>query len=486
MFGPSTLKSIEASIVVALVFVNAMFGAGCALSPAGQADLGRKEARKVEQTMGIVESTELANYVQSIADRLSRHADTETTRFQVEVVDTAEPNAFALPGGYLFVSRGLLTLINSEAELAGVIGHEMGHVIADHAIKRIGVTAPFAITTGLAGFATGLISPKLGRAVKGTGNALAGGLVIAPFSRDQERDADRIGVTLSGKAGWDPAGLSRFLDTLMRDDALEPERESADGFLATHPTTPERVRNTTTQAAGVQAAPTAPIADRDTLLSILDGLLLGEDPAQGLFIGQTFMQPDMNFALQFPKGWETRNLPSAVVGAHPSIPVQFGLQLAGRGDDPWAPYSAATEELNRSLPAKEFQVAGLPGVRTELEIRTGDGPRTLQVAWIAHENLVYEILSIGPPDFVDQYASAFDAFVESFHPLGEAEREEIVESRLRIEFANAGESLGQLLERTGSNWTLPKTAVVNRLPQSGALEGETPVKVSVEQRYRKN
>src|SRR5262249_40505228 len=157
-----------------------------------------------------------------------------------------------------YVTRGLLALVNSEDELAGVLGHEIGHVAARHSVQQVSRAAPLNILTGLAAGVTGLASPSLGQVVGGVGG-LASDPVLAPLSRDKEREADRVGQQLSAASGWDPAAISTFLTTLEREEKLHGGQPRAFNFLATHPSTPERVANTAAYAREVPRQTHAPI-----------------------------------------------------------------------------------------------------------------------------------------------------------------------------------------------------------------------------------
>jgi predicted Zn-dependent protease len=203
-----------------LLLASVLLSNGCLTLMGGEEKAGAQAARQVEAEMGLVHDPVLGAYVREIGNRLVTNASRQNVTWRFQIVDMSAPNAFALPGGYVYVSRGLLALVNNEAELAGVIGHEIGHVTAGHGNKRVTLAAPFMILSGITGWATGIVSPRLGEAVSGTGNTMAQGLVIAPFSRSQERQADRIGAEISAKDGWDPEALGQFLENLGRFDKL--------------------------------------------------------------------------------------------------------------------------------------------------------------------------------------------------------------------------------------------------------------------------
>ena len=285
-------------------------------------EMGDEEAKKVEQMLGLVKQAKLVAYVDAVGRRLVAVSELPNDEWSFQIVATAEPNAFALPGGHIYVSRGLLALVNSEDELAGVLGHEIGHVTARHTTKRIGaaaVTAPFAIASGIAGAALGIVSPALGNAVGSTGQLLATGLVVAPFSRSQEDEADEIGQSLATKAGYAPPALASFLRTLGREEKLASDKPRKQSILDYHPMTPDRVKKISQRATTLTQGASRPVArDRADLLSRLDGIVVGEDPIDGIFDDNFFLHPTFDLSIRFPAGWKTVNTPQAAGAVSPS------------------------------------------------------------------------------------------------------------------------------------------------------------------------
>ena len=236
-----------------LVATMAMLAGGCAtMSPSEERRLGQEAAEEVEQTVGLVRDPKLVGYVRQVGGRLAQAAQRPDITWRFNVADDPEANAFALPGGWVYVTRGLLALLNSEDELAGVLGHEMAHVLERHAARRVSAATPFAVIFGVPAAILGTVSPTLGGIVSGTGRA-ASSVALASYSRDQEREADQRGVVLIARAGYDPTALAAFLRTLEREEALAGQNPDRARFLSSHPATPERV-------ASVEAAARA--ADR--------------------------------------------------------------------------------------------------------------------------------------------------------------------------------------------------------------------------------
>ncbi|MEE9265263.1 MAG: M48 family metallopeptidase, partial [Gammaproteobacteria bacterium] len=211
----------------------------------GAVELSESEkiALELEQTVGFVNDPELLTYIESIGSRISAKGKRNDIDFRFHVLDMPIPNALALPEGQIFVSRGVLVLVNTEDELAGILAHEIAHVEEHHADERQGlvlVTSPIRLGADIAGWATGLIIPGLGEAISDFGESTTG-LVLAPYSREQEREADRVGQSLAALAGYEPDGLVNLLDTMAKAELLDPENAHEQSFFDSHPATAERI-----------------------------------------------------------------------------------------------------------------------------------------------------------------------------------------------------------------------------------------------------
>jgi predicted Zn-dependent protease len=481
---------------IGLVLLAQMFQ-GCAMNPVTgrlevtfvsakqERELGREAAQEVAETMGLTDDPERIVYIRAIGERLARESPRQDVAYTFQIVEMQEPNAFALPGGYVFVSRGLLPLANSEDELAGVIGHEIGHVAARHAVRRITVSAPFAVVSGITGFAVGLLSSRLGHAVAGI-TQFAGSFVIAPYSREQEREADSVGVEMAARAGWDPAALSRFLATLEREVEVQSGKPHRTGFFDTHPGTPERVVKIAEQAKETERRPGNPIAGtRAEFLAKLDGLIIGNDPAVGVFQDARFLQPSLNFTVAFPDGWKTQNTPLAVLAAAVEGRAFVLLGVAGEGDDPGAPARALEEKLQaQEMPIEHIMIGGLRAARALVEAHTDQGPAALDLTWIAHQGRVYQITGVTRRSDYLKFQSAFAGVAQSFRPLQVKEREAVQVVRLRIVSAHDGESPEQIASRTGSEWDAKALAVANGLETTARLHNGQLIKVAIREPYK--
>jgi predicted Zn-dependent protease len=466
---------------IALVLALALAAAGC-ITRAQEAKIGEDESKQVEQQLGLVRDPALEAYLGAVGARLTAVSDLPEGPWHFLVVDQPDPNAFALPGGYVYVTRGLLVLTNSEDELAGVVGHEIAHVIERHSAKRFGaavLTAPISIATGLAGFAVGLVAPVLGRVVAGTGEFITGGLVLATYSREQERQADELGQTLAAKAGYDPAGITDFLRTLDRDTLLETGRERRFHFFDSHPLTPDRIEQTAARARELTRAPGSPVATgRAEFLAHLEGLLVGDDPAQGVFEDGRFLHPDLDLTLTFPTGWETRNTADAVGAISPPKDAVVVLRIAASGSSLDEVLAQATKEQS-DLHFERFEIGGLPAARTRVARRG----QVVDVTLIAYGGDVYGVVGQCREEAAAGYAKVFGATAASFRALRPAERDAIRESRLRVRAARAGETPAAIVARTGSTWDADHAAVANEVPVGEPFAAGFLVKLALPQPY---
>lgn len=487
-----SLRSLT-RLCAALVAVGVLAG-GCAVNPVSghpeltlvsaeqEKEIGAEEAKKVEQQMGLADGPSFTPYLETLGKRLAEQSPRQDVAYQFHVADMAEPNAFALPGGFVYVSRGLLALTNSEDELAGVVGHEIGHVAARHTVQRISRQGPFAIVFGIASGLTGLVSETVGNIIGGVGG-FAQSLVFSPYSRSQETEADRVGQEMAAKAGWDPAALSVFLHTLGREVDLMSKEPRKPSFFDSHPATPDRVEKTAAHAKELVRAKRAPIsATREAFLARLDGVVVGQRAANGVFEGSRFLHPDLNFFVQFQDKWKHENSPQKIVSAEPDGEAAVVVGAAGKGTDPLEGARAVEKVLKTDLVSKTktFTIGELPAARARI---AAGGGVDLEITWIAHGGTIYQLVGMAPGSKFDRFKPAFDSVVNSFRPLTPAERSGVKEKRLRLVKAQAGESPAALAGRTHAAWKGDQIAVANGLASGKTFAEGQVVKIAVLEPY---
>jgi len=453
------------------------------MSPQREASIGQQAAAEVEREIGLVRDPKLTGYVESIGRRLAAQSPRQDVTYRFAVADMEEENAFSLPGGYVYVSRGLIALANSEDELANVIGHEIGHVAARHAAQRETRSAGVGVLSALGAIAAAVLGgPEAGQMVGQLGQ-VAGAGMIASYSRDQERQADVVGQDVAAAAGWDPAGMASFLATLERQGRLEGKGAGrAPNFLDSHPAAGERAAAAQRRAMQMGAHRRASIARGHTdFLRRIEGVRIGPDPREGVFQGERFLHPELGFAIDFPDGWQTRNTRAAVGALAPRRDAVVVLESQGPREEPLA---AARRWLaaNRGVQVAEsgpLRVGPWPAYRALVQARTQQGEAVLALTWVAHPKGTFRLTGMTSPAAWRWYAPAFDAVAGSLRPLASAERRSLGGLRLGIVQARPGETLAQLGRRTGNRWSVDQTAVANALPRDARLEAGRLVKVAL-------
>jgi predicted Zn-dependent protease len=450
--------------------------------------LGNEAAQQVERQMGSAGSAELNAYVDRVGQRLVKHSSRSHLMHEFHVVDMKEPNAFALPGGHIYVSRGLLALMNSEDELAAVLGHEIGHVAGRHSAKQQTKSRgwiPLQILAGIGGAAVSTVSPGLGGAVASMGQ-LPAALVLASYSRKQEKEADRLGQQYAAAEGWDPAALSDTMDALTRDQELaggrDPNRMS---FFDSHPTSPERAREGREYAATLNVAPASRIAvDRNAFVRRLDGLVVGDSARAGVFVDHRFIHPELGFAITFPKGWISRNGEAAVIAYPADESAVLVLQVAGEGNDP----DTVADEVAKRVELRErspvVTINGFPAVTAITRVNQRGADVDLALTWIAKDGLIYQVMGATTPPRWAEHRPTFEAAATSFRSPSNDELESVQEDRLRLVSAKVGETVREITTRARSQWSPERVAAANAMTTDEKVGEGKAIKVSRREPYQ--
>ncbi|HVB37548.1 MAG TPA: M48 family metallopeptidase, partial [Vicinamibacterales bacterium] len=325
-----------------LLVSGTLLAAGCATNPAtGQRQLsfmseaqeiqiGQQNDVEVRKEMGVYDDPALQQYVERIGLRLARVSERPELPWHFTVVDVPAVNAFALPGGFIYITRGILPYLDSEAQLAGVLGHEIGHVTARHAAQQ------YTRSTGAQlGLILGtILVPETRPFADAASTGL--GLLFLKYSREDELQADQLGVRYASRAGWDPTGLPEMLTTLGRISAATDDR-GVPNWMQTHPQPADRIQKV--QGLVLQVEQANPgrrwTIDRAAYLARIDGTIYGDNPKEGIVRGNEFLHPALRFTVRFPEGWAIQNGKQQVVAKAPGADRYVFLQAvdrAGSGD----------------------------------------------------------------------------------------------------------------------------------------------------------
>ena len=291
-----------------------------AIGPQEEVRIGQEEhPRVLAQYGGAYADRGVQNYVSGIGQRLAAVSELPELEFTFTVLDSEIVNAFALPGGYVYITRGILALAQNEAELAGVLGHEIGHVTARHAAQRVTRGQYAQVGAGLATIAGALLLGETGAQLGQQLGGLGAAVWVQGYSREQELEADQLGIRYLAAAGYDPSAMATFLGSMRANDRLQgqlrgspQEAGGVPSWLASHPRTEARIEQA---AAAVEAAtPGETVLRRDPYLDAIDGMVFADSPEQGFIRGREFLHPELRLGFTAPEGFRLANSPTAVVG----------------------------------------------------------------------------------------------------------------------------------------------------------------------------
>lgn len=419
------------------------------------------------------------NYLNEIGQDLVSHLDQIKFDYQFGILDMAVPNALALPGGYVYFSRGILALANSEDELAGVMGHEIIHVHMQHSRKAMN-KGIFTAILKIPGVLLSTVAPN------------AGYLLIAPFelinssySRSNEKESDIHGAALSAATGYDPNGLPIILHKISESVELETGKEEQTTWFDTHPYTPKRVEDLDKKIAKMNYVKSDEIAsDHKAFLDKLEGLCIGDNPAVGVFQDDKFIHPEMKFTFSTPKGWNALNSPLYVEFSSPDKKAQLALAIADTALDP-SVYSKAfilsyNEKYDNAPTRNErLDFGGNPAQIISIVQYSKNVKYTLSLLWLTLENRTYQFMELSEGNSVN----IVEATARSLHSITTEERNSLHQTLLHIVQAQEGESVEQLSERTGNVLSLDYTLLINNLSSNEKLSSSTWVKIGVKKKY---
>ena len=463
------------------VIATALAAGACALNPAtgkrqlalvseGQEiELGRQAAQQVEQTIGLVDDVELQDYVKRIGGALAAASERPSLPWRFGVVDDPTPNAFALPGGPVYVTRGMMNLMNSEAELASVLGHEIGHITGRHAVSMISRQQLAQLGLGLGGIFYPAIQPF--------GQALGAGLelLFLKYGRDHERQADTLGFRYAGRENYDLDEMVDVFASLERMGELE-KRSPLPSWLATHPEPGARVEHVRALLAETPARAEGRIG-RDAYLTRIDSLVYGQNPRHGFFRDGVFYHPDLRFEFRVPEGWQADNMAQAVVAADPRGAAALQLTLVADLQPDEATRRFLSQPAIQGLASGRETVNGLPARVTVFDARTDGGVIRGMLAHIGFGGRTYQLAAYSTPENFGAYQRQFERVISSFGPVTDRSVLEVQPNRMDVVRISRTMSLEEFTRVHRSAVPARELAILNQVPGAdSALPAGTLVK----------
>jgi predicted Zn-dependent protease len=443
------------------------------LSKSDEIRLGRKTDAQIARNYGLYDDPDLTAYIDRIGQRIAKGSHRPDLSFQFRVLDSPVVNAFAAPGGFVYVTRGILSYFTSEAELSGVLGHEIGHVAARHSAQQYTKAQVAQLGLGL-----GTILSKDFREFAGLAQ-FGVGMLFLKFSRDNERQADDLGVEYATRAGFDAGHMADFFATLQR---LQPSSDGSGlpGWFSTHPDPPDRIRAVQaltkdwTQKLGSKNLQ----VNQDSYMRQIDGLVFGEDPRQGYLDDNVFYHPTLRFEFPVPTEWKLNNSPAAVqiVNKKKDAAIVFSIESESSPNAAARKFIAQAEA--RVIRSEVITVNRLPAQRLISDINTQQGPIRVMSYFILKGKPTFVFHGFSSQAIFERYESIFRATMGGFRALTDPKRIDVEPERIRILATRSSSTLKEALYSAGvADQKLKDMALLNGRHLHDMLPANTLFKV---------
>ena len=427
--------------------------AGCAQNPVtGQNDfvmmsenqevaVGRQADEQIKKQYKVYESKAVQDYVNGVGQRLAKQSHRPDLQYRFTVLDTPDINAFALPGGYVYITRGIMAYLNSEAELAAVVGHEIGHVTARHGVRQQSAAQAANIGLTIASIFVPEVNSMGGQNLAN----LIGGALLSGYGREHELEADRLGAQYLARADYDPQAIISVLRVLKnqelkdielaKQEGREPRRYS--GLFATHPDNDTRLKQVVGEADKLTTA--TPFEGRSEFLAVTDNLVFGDSSDQGVVRNNRFYHAELGIAIAFPETWQVHNLPDALIAVSPQGEARLQLKMDQKPRG--SPVEYARRMTGSGANVQRLDLNGLSAATFELPNAMGGVIYYNQYAYI----LQAQAKARGG---LDAHRNDIFDTVRSFHALTAQERKLVRSLALRVITARQGDTYARLAQNS--------------------------------------
>ena len=431
--------------------------------------MGQQAAQQTLQSMPEIPDAGMKSLVNQMGLRIARASERPNLPWEFHTLDDPTVNAFALPGGFIFVTRGLVTHLNSEAELAQVIGHEIGHVTAKHSVSQISKAQIATIGLG--------VGSIFSITIASLGGVLETGLTLAflKFGRDDEIQADDLGFRYSLNQRYDVREAVDVYEMLQalgsRATGRLPEWQS------THPDPGNRLAQTRQRITAVPAAQlTGLVVNEESYLRLLNGMVYGNNPRLGFFRGARFLHPDLRFEWTFPNGWQTANLSNAVVGQAPSKDAVLQLQISQNASVVDALRAFFAQQGIQQISGGTTTINGNQAALGEFDAQTESGVVRGMIAFIRFNNTTYGIIGYAPAQRYASYASTFRSSIGSFRELTDASALNAQPARIEVVTLPRDMTIETFIQTYPSSISAQDVMVLNDAPAGTQLRAGKLVK----------
>ncbi len=417
--------------------------------------LGEQTDKEIRSQYGIYDDPSLNQYVKRLGMVLAPHTHRPHLTYYFSVLDTPVVNAFAVPGGYVYVTRGILAMMNSEAELAAVLSHELGHINARHSVRRMSKLLLVQLGLGVGGALSETFAKISGVASVGIQ------LLFLKYSRDDEREADALGVEYSRKGKFNPGEMVAFFDSLQKLGDLS-KGASLPGFLSTHPLTTERIQNV---KAMLQEEDSQLRIQKNPYLKSINNMVFGEDPRQGYVEKNKFYHPQLRFFFTFPEDWTVKNTPSQVVLVSKDGNGALVLQAEKSSEklSLYAQKKTANIEGKQFIREQDLTINNFSAYQQLFDVlRQDKEDLRLELSCIRKGSYIFSFTALSTTSNFNKFDSQFRSTVGSFEELRDKAYLDRKPKRLKLIQANGRETLRQIFMKAGMDEDLfPKIAIMN-------------------------
>ncbi|MFZ1751335.1 MAG: M48 family metalloprotease [Saprospiraceae bacterium] len=442
--------------------------------------LGQESDPAIISQYGLYDNPTMQEFINDKGKQMAAISHRPSLPYQFRILDSPVVNAFAVPGGYVYFTRGIMGHFNNEAEFAGVLGHEIGHITAKHSAKQY----TQQMLTQIA-FIGGLVFSETFRGMADVAQQGVG-LLFLKFSRDHETQSDELGVDYSTKIGYDARQMAGFFKTLQK---LSGENGSVPTFLSTHPDPGDRY--TKVGALAVEAQKTLDPAtlkiNRNAYLKMIDGLIYGDDPKQGYAENDVFYHPELKFQFGFPAGWKLINSPSQVQITPEDGKALITMSLAQGSDLNTAKNTVVEENKLTVIESTNITVNGLPAIAMMSDIlpdpqqqqqQEQAQPLRILTYLIEYNKLIYKLHGLSVQADFNKYFGSFQSSMKSFKVLTDQSKIDKKPTLIKIVESKKNTTLGQIFTEYNMPTSKHETlAILNGMELNAMVESGTMVKV---------
>ena len=429
------------------------------MSEAQEIQMGRQTHPEVLATFGPYDNLEWQAYIQELGASIAANSERPNLDWTFTVLDDPVVNAMALPGGFIYVNRGILAHFNSEAELASVLGHEIGHVTARHSMEQMSRAQLAQLGLGVAAIASEDFRQYAGLASQGIN------LLFLKFGRDDENQSDELGLRYMVRSGYDPhemPGVFKTLDRMSQGTGIQGTPE----WMSTHPDPGNRVQNIDSRIAKLPPDQQQGKVGRESYMARIEGLVFGDDPRQGYTIGQTYYHPELAFKIQFPDQWMIINQRQAVGGLSPNRDAAVVLTLSNK-ETPQAAFDAFFGQQGiQKGPNRGRNIFAFRAI----DPQTGAGRAEGVIGFLSHDGRVYQLMGYTGLETWDSYGTSMQHSLQTFSKVTEKKYLSVLPKTINIVELQRNMTLAQFNQHYPSNAELGELAIINGVYEDTVMD----------------